>query len=878
MEKFKNIQINIDSEAILKFLTNSENAIIMVSKKGVLFANIRFDIIFNQKYSKMSRDQLLKQKMSPNINRIIRKYQEEVIKNKNPIIKIPYFLKNRNKIILDIQVQNIFFFNEPALMITVRDITAYEMLQIEIEKSNLMLRDFIDSADYTIGILDSNFNYILLNSQSLKARKVKMESIRGKSFFDFYPKHKKKKVLDIFTFILKTGKSVKLEEHFFKPQVGEKSIILHFFKVGDGIGFINNDITNIIKEKKKHEKEKFEIQYLLDQLPEIIFVKNKMNKIVRYNKKLLDTFGLKKEIFDVKTTEELFQGEEERYLPEEKRIYETGIPFKDIEESATLPNGKTRWYLSKRYPYKNLDGQTTGILRIAIDITDKKKLQDTLIKNNQKFESFIDAANDGFMLFNNNLDLEKINVLQLNRFKKKREDMIGKNIESMKDFINPTIIKLLIKTKKTGESQTIETKTLPKTNGVSHVLIKFFPSGNGFGVVITDISELKKKQFELSKRIKELDALYKIKNLTTKLDLSENDFFNKTVNIINKTMQFPEISHVRIVVLETEYKSNNYQKNEYTFESKIEVFRKKVGFIEINLDLSDPKNQKLVFIEEEKQLIRNVSLIINTYLTLKQLNHELKEHVTTLDNQINCRTIELRKAEEKIIQSERLAILGEVSGMVSHDLRNPLQSISNAVFILKQKLKNDKNAENQKYFDIIEKSIEKSNVIISEILDFSKKIKLDKTMIKVDTLINSCLKFINIPKNIKIKLNLLDKPSLIVDVSKLNRVFTNLIKNSIEAMPKGGRITISSKKIGSKIAFSITDTGIGISEENMKKLGDILQTTKKEGTGFGLAISKRFIKAHKGEISIQSKVGKGTTITITLPLKIDINRNVIKNL
>jgi signal transduction histidine kinase len=110
-------------------------------------------------------------------------------------------------------------------------------------------------------------------------------------------------------------------------------------------------------------------------------------------------------------------------------------------------------------------------------------------------------------------------------------------------------------------------------------------------------------------------------------------------------------------------------------------------------------------------------------------------------------------------------------------------------------------------------------------------------------------------------------PTFQVDANKIERVFTNLIKNAAEAMPNGGTINIGSRQNGVNIEFTFQDTGIGMSPEVMSKLFTPLYTTKTTGTGLGLAICKRIVEAHEGKISFESATNKGTTFTVTLPMK-----------
>ena len=124
---------------------------------------------------------------------------------------------------------------------------------------------------------------------------------------------------------------------------------------------------------------------------------------------------------------------------------------------------------------------------------------------------------------------------------------------------------------------------------------------------------------------------------------------------------------------------------------------------------------------------------------------------------------------------------------------------------------------------------------------------------------------VNVPEKVEIINHLGDETQVKVDQDKIKRVFTNLIKNGIEAMPKIGKLTIDSKEVNGCLEISFADTGVGIHDEILPKLFTPLFTTKAQGMGFGLAICKRITEAHGGTITVKTTNGVGTTFTVTLP-------------
>lgn len=229
-------------------------------------------------------------------------------------------------------------------------------------------------------------------------------------------------------------------------------------------------------------------------------------------------------------------------------------------------------------------------------------------------------------------------------------------------------------------------------------------------------------------------------------------------------------------------------------------------------------------------------------------------------------------AKKKIMESERLALIGQLSANIAHDLNNPLQGIvTYSYLLLEEKSFSSEVKEN------LQKIVVQANRcrdIIRGLLDFSRQKKPDKTLCDVNSLLQGCISLVEKQaqfQNIRVTINL-DKnmPRVILDPSQVERVFLNLIINAAEAMEGNGQLTLSTQYThdSDSVEIIIQDTGPGISEENMEKIFEPFFTTKEtgHGVGLGLAISYGIVKEHKGSISVESVLGKGTTFTISFPL------------
>ncbi|HIE30229.1 TPA: sensor histidine kinase [Candidatus Poribacteria bacterium] len=254
-------------------------------------------------------------------------------------------------------------------------------------------------------------------------------------------------------------------------------------------------------------------------------------------------------------------------------------------------------------------------------------------------------------------------------------------------------------------------------------------------------------------------------------------------------------------------------------------------------------------------------------------NLELEGKITTRDEigeltaAFNQMTRKLRQSQQELVKAERLATAGRMAAAFAHDIRNPLSSIKMMVQLLRKRVQ--PGEENQKYIRSITEEIDRLNDIVKNIMDFARPMKLNLQKDDINSVLLEVLNFME-AKLIHHKITLVknlskDLPLIMLDADKLKQVFMNVIFNAIQSMSSGGELTIATKQRGSTILVEISDTGVGIPPENLSRLFEPFFTTKAEGTGLGLTNARQILQQHGGDIEVQSKVGVGTTVIISLP-------------
>jgi two-component system, NtrC family, sensor kinase len=253
---------------------------------------------------------------------------------------------------------------------------------------------------------------------------------------------------------------------------------------------------------------------------------------------------------------------------------------------------------------------------------------------------------------------------------------------------------------------------------------------------------------------------------------------------------------------------------------------------------------------------------------------ELAETFNFMATALKDRDEQLKEyTKSKIMESERLAMIGQLSANVAHELNNPLQGIVTYSHLLLEEETCNEDAKSNLQKIVIQAN--RCRDIIRGLLDFSRHKNPDKTLCNVNSLLQGCVSLVEKQANflnIKVVMNLEDNlPLVILDPSQVERVFLNLIINAAEAMDGNGILTLTTHyaQITKNIEIKVQDTGHGITKENISKVFDPFFTTKEtgHGVGLGLAISYGIVKEHNGNLSVESELEKGTTFTVTFPLK-----------
>jgi signal transduction histidine kinase len=263
--------------------------------------------------------------------------------------------------------------------------------------------------------------------------------------------------------------------------------------------------------------------------------------------------------------------------------------------------------------------------------------------------------------------------------------------------------------------------------------------------------------------------------------------------------------------------------------------------------------------------VRQLSLLMNgmwDHLRHKRAVEEIKRYSSSLEEKV-------QKLVEEVRIKDRLALLGEISAGLAHELRNPLGSLVAGIKLLGREGKSEE--EKKTIHEILKKESNRLNKALGDFLDYARPKKLQLTSVDINQLLDEILKLVrqdtDLARDNKIETDYTPSlPSISADSDRLRQVFWNILVNGLKSMEGKGTLSVKTGVNTEWLQVEISDTGKGIAPENIEKIFTPFFSLRKGGTGLGLAIAQRIMEEHRGKIEVESEEGKGTRFTIKFPL------------
>ncbi|MFC1753693.1 PAS domain S-box protein [Thermoproteota archaeon] len=623
-------------------------------------------------------------------------------------------------------------------------------------------------------------------------------------------------------------------------------------------------INEMLLQKTEEQKA------LLSCIPSRVYFQDTQFRYVFVNKAFADFIGVPIDRIPGKKDIDFFLESELAFSRKcDKEVIRTGKEMLNIEEPMKLKDNTIVWSSISRSPYYDSEGRIVGMVGIAADITRHKEAELALRESENRFRRLSEAALEVIIIID---PIKNNKVIDVNaRFR----ELFGYTLKeasklSVEHFVNVSNRDILLKNLEHDKGESAFEIMLIKKDG------EIFPAECRTGTLPWKGQTVKVITFrDITQRNQAVKALQESQErLSSFMDSATDSFLlldnNLKIIEINQTL-LKEFGLEKRAVLGKYILEISPQFFDESYKDKFEdVLKTGITFFD---DLVPHPHFGEKDIALKAFRVGDGLGIISTDITKqKQLERELKAYTERLRKEVQLRTDEL-------IQSEKMASIGLLVAGVAHEINNPLSYIkSSSIFIKEDLLELEKEIhdilKNPKIIQDIKEQLQANIdgvnrlVEITQILKrFAKPDTKHKIMADINQGIKDTLLILRneLKNRIKVVQDLGDLPRYYCHIGQLNQVFMNLIINAAQSMEKG-RIWIKSWKTDTLIQISIQDEGYGIPPDEIERIFDPFYTTKTDGTGLGLSICFRIVKAHKGKILVESESGKGTLVTIQLPV------------
>jgi len=532
-------------------------------------------------------------------------------------------------------------------------------------------------------------------------------------------------------------------------------------------------------------------------------------------------------------------------------------PVEYYENSVRMKTGDEKIIAWKNTLLTDENGHITGTLSSGLDVTEHRRVEKALESSEARIAALTENAVEAIITVNKQGTIESFNPAAEKLFGYKKKDVIGKSFDVLVFKNSDTShIKKLLNEKSKGDSRLGHEIVGKRKDGnpfSAHVSLNEF-SFEGkklFTGIVHDISEHRRTEKALEESEARLRALVEtaVDGIITINEQGIIESFNPaSERLFGYSADEVIGKNVKILM-----PSPHYEKHDEYIQAYLTSGEKKI--IGIGREVMGHKKDGTEF---------------PMHLSVSEIILDKRRIFTGIVRDLTTQKV----LQQQILQSERLAVIGQMAAKVAHEIRNPLSSISLNAELLEEEIDSlscENTDEARSLLQSMSREIDRVTSLTDEYLQFSRLPQSQPVKGDLNDLIREFLELLSEEvKQKKIKVASQDinrKLDCPFDRAQLRRVLVNIARNAIEAMPRGGTFTISTEKKERQAVIRIRDTGIGIPSEMREDIFNPFFTTKEFGTGLGLAISQQIILEHGGRIYCESQPGKGSTFTIELPLQ-----------
>ena len=745
----------------------------------------------------------------------------------------------------------------------------------ELRDSQAIYQSLIKNADIYLTAISKEGVYIATSERNAKRLidGAKPEDIIGKSLYDVHPQERADEYMEEIREMCRSGKGNICER--LEPHSGsERWHRINFCPIKDandeiiGIHAVSYDIHDQKLAQEKLWQERNLLRTIIDSLPNLIYIRDIEGRFLTINKEYARNFGLKnpdeavgRKLADLISPE--MEASAEESLAEDTEILSSGQPLIDKERITESAIGK-KYQLSTKMPWSDEQGKILGIVGSALDVSYLKETEKALSGERNLLRTLIDQLPFNIFIKDIKGKFIVINKAYANYLK----------LKDPMEAIGESILKLLPPMlKKEGKMSLEEDKEIITSGQPMINKERKYKNFNGESI------------WELTTKIPLIDSEGKaIGVMGISLDITEK---KQTESTIIEQAALIDKAHDAIIVRDLDNRVMYWNKASELLYGYTAEEAKGRNSEELFYKNSPPKipemekelREKGEWYGEINQLKRdNTPIIVDCSKTLVRDEDGNPTSILT----INTDVTERKKLEAQILRVQRVEGIGTLASGIAHDLNNLLAPIS----LSSEMLLNDaRDNISKKRLSIIMSSVDRASSVVNQLLTFARGIGGEHSIIQPKHILMEMVQIAKetFPKNINIFFVIPhDIWSVKANPTQLHQVILNLCLNSRDSMSDGGNLYLMAEnvhldesyvtmfpdaKAGHYVEIEITDTGVGMSNNQMGKIFDPFYTTKKEGhgTGLGLSTSHGIVKSHGGFISVESEEDKGSTFKVYLP-------------
>jgi PAS domain S-box-containing protein len=631
-----------------------------------------------------------------------------------------------------------------------------------------------------------------------------------------------------------------------------------------------------VEEKRKEaeevlQRQREELQIILNSVPASILYKDKENRFIRVNKTCAELLGRPKEEIEGKSCFEIFPPDQgEAFWRDDKEVMASGRSKRNIIEPVETPEG-TKWVQTDKIPYRNEKGNIIGVIGFAIDITERKQAEEALRQSEERYRTLVEESFNGiFIQKGPKIIFANQHLYEMLRYDKGELEGMDHWLVYHPDYQELTRERARVRMQGENVPSQYEVKLQRKDgssfDGEINARKIMFDSEPGIQVLVRDITE--RKQAE--KKLRESEEKYR-----TILENIEEGYYE--VDIAGNFTFFNDSLCRMLGYIKDELMGmNNRQYTDQENAKKLyQAFNKvyKTGEPEKGFDWKViRKDGTIRFVEASVSLIKDYR---GQPIGFRGIVRDITERKRTEEEMVSL--------QEQLRQSQKIEAVGQLAGGIAHDFNNLLTVIKGYSQLSLLDLKeSDPLWEN---IQEIQKATQRATDLTRQLLAFSRRQILDLKVLNLNTLLQDLNKMLRRVLGEDIELTTLlakDLGRVKIDPGQIEQVILNLAVNARDAMPSGGKLTIETANVeldeeyarahigvtpGRYVRLSVSDTGFGMSKEVKEKVFEPFFTTKEKGKGTGLGLSTVYgiVKQIGGNIWVYSELNQGTTFKIYLP-------------